>query len=548
MWGGNLDVKRLGLAFAAAVSLTLGGCAERDVASSPEVTNGAAASSVNSTPDSPVSPTAARATAIRFADLQKPGAGLPPPSLTSWASLKLWRGEARGMILRKAGPCTDRPTGAPVGVTVEFFSMPVFETIWPSANGLVTGDHYDPLVPTDSVCGSSDWVWADVKVSMDAAPGDYLLTLGDLPVTLEVEESKMPERPTVPFYVGLQPYPILCGHRLDKDSDVLTQGPLVKKYVDLLRAHMIEPFGQFLDVPVVRDGRPDIDEWQEFGGSFRQLVLDGAIAPPMLLSGPFAKDKWELRPRDWDLEKVLSAWESLVSSDSTADSAFAGSWVYVTDEPCDDCGNNVDPGRAGTIARAQMLKTYAPSLRRMVTHVPDPRLNDLIDIFVPLFEDFKPEETDKLGTSQSFWIYGACPSHESCSNFHEGANSGTPDLMLDQSSIHARAFPIVAAALGGKAMLYYTANEGYGKRDVWTDQFDFGGNGDGQLVYPGIKGERGFGDDEAVGSIRLKLLRQGMFDVERMLKAGTLSQIVQSAKSWSQDHTAIDRAAGRLPR
>jgi hypothetical protein len=52
-------------------------------------------------------------------------------------------------------------------------------------------------------------------MSIDAAPGDYSLTLGDLPVTLKVEELKMPGRPTISFYVGFQSYSILCGHRLD---------------------------------------------------------------------------------------------------------------------------------------------------------------------------------------------------------------------------------------------------------------------------------------------------------------------------------------------
>lgn len=546
----KLDATSLRLVFAVAVSMTLGGCLERDVAPTPEVSQSTATSSVGSTPASSASPAAARATAIQFADLQKPGAGLPPPALAYEAAFTLWRGETRGMILRKVAPCTDQPTGAPVGVTVEFFSMPVFETNWPSAKELVPGDHYDPLVPTGSVCGSSDWVWADVKVSTDAAPGHYSLTLGDLPVALRVENIKMPDRPTVPLYIGFQSFSALCGHRLDRNSPVRDQGPLVKKYVDLLRAHRIEPFGQSLAVPKIRDGRPDIDEWQELGGSFRQLVIDGAIAPPMILSGPFASEKWELRPRNWELTRALPAWERLVRSST----AFAGSWVYVTDEPCEgeDCGNNPDPGLAGTWARAQLLRTYAPSLRRMVTHAPDSRLADVIDVFVPLFENFKSKEIEKLRRDQSFWIYGSCASNTHCNNVIEGEGTGSPDLMLDRPSIHARAFPIVAAALGAKAALYYTANEGYGKRDVWTDQFDFGGNGDGQLVYPGIKGERGFTDNQAVGSIRLKMLRQGMFDLERMIKAGTLQSIFSGEeekwKNWSKEHADIDRAAGRLPK
>ena len=44
--------------------------------------------------------------------------------------------------------------------------------------------------------------------------------------------------------------------------------------------------------------------------------------------------------------------------------------------------------------------------------------------------------------------------------------------------------------------------------DVVTDPWNFGGNGDGVLAYPGRPGELGLTEHTALPSFRLKLIRQ----------------------------------------
>jgi MYXO-CTERM domain-containing protein len=69
--------------------------------------------------------------------------------------------------------------------------------------------------------------------------------------------------------------------------------------------------------------------------------------------------------------------------------------------------------------------------------------------------------------------------------------------------------------------LYYETAMAYG-HDPWTNQWDFSGNGDGTLFYPGQAWRIGGKTDVPVASIRLKMIREGMEDYEylHLLAAG----------------------------
>lgn len=460
----------------------------------------------SASPSPSPTPTAAAAV-VKYSGLNKPTPGVTP-TFSAPPTVKLWKGETRGFIVF-SGQCVEK-TSAPAGLSIKAYRMETVTTTSASAKGIAIGAHYDPLIPVTAVCGSASWLFIDVAADVAAAPGPYSITVGDMTVSVTVESKTMPVRPTVPLYMGIQPFPILAAHNLSNNTGVDVQGPLVKKYVDLLRAHRIEPFGQaIVGVRPGTNGELDFDNWKELGASYRQLVMDGSIAPVALyLWG--AKTDAELQAA----ERAIAREPSL-----------KGAWYYAWDEP--------NSSELATVnARLAQAKAQAPSLIRMVT-----TLSSLPDL------QAKVAQFELWSTSlvKPYWVYGACPSHGSCSNGTLGTNTGTPDLMFDQPLIHARMFPIVAAALGGQSALYYTSNQAYGKMDPWVNQYQFGGNGDGQLVYPGRAGERGFTTNEAVGSLRLKMLRQGMFDAEKLLVNGKMTEVVQSAKSWLQDHTAVDQ-------
>lgn len=468
------------------------------------------------------------ATTVKTANLVKPAPeNAYAPPLASSIQIKLAKGEATGRILKVDGKdCLSVQPTSMAGVKLSFFTMVAVKTTSLSFQGAKPGDHYDPLIPL--AAGSPlcpGWVWVDVELARDSqmtAGQVAAVEFGGFRLEIQALAAAIPTRPTVPLYIGLQPYATLLGHKMPKDSNVTVQGPLVKLYVDLLRAHRIEPMGQALASPPAKaDGLINLDQWSV--GSFRQLVIDGAISPPGVLFGPFSVVPWSPN---------YAAWEKTIK----ADPGLAGAWAYLTDEPCDKagCGNNADPGMLLTAARTDAAKAGAPSLLRMVTHDFDARLPS-VNRFVPSFEQYK-----KPTPTPDYWMYGACNSHGSCANGFTGPLSGTPDLMLEQPTVHYRAFPFVAAALGAKASLYYVCNVDYGTKDPWVDQYSYGGNGDGTLVYPGIPGERGFTAHAAIGSIRLKLLRQGQFDIEHAVLGGKLSTLAPDQYKWSRDNAAYD--------
>ena len=92
------------------------------------------------------------------------------------------------------------------------------------------------------------------------------------------------------------------------------------------------------------------------------------------------------------------------------------------------------------------------------------------------------------------------------------------------------------------AFLYGVQGELYYLTDLWKDDpwdhlYDFGGNGDGALFYPGtldkIVGRR----PAPVASIRLKLIRDGMEDYEYLIalqKAGNGNEATRIARTFIQ--------------
>lgn len=447
---------------------------------------------------------------VKSSLFEKPTPTSQPP-LQNSISLKLWRGEETGFLVTSSG-CLDLPVSVANGVSFTLYEVVAVKTTKPTTLELPVGDHLDALIQKNTAC--TQWKWVDVSIASNAPVSDSTVMLGDLPVSISVGSQVMPARPTIPMYVGIQSYGILRGHGIP-NADVSVQGPLVKKYVDLLRAHRIEPFNQYLSAPPVVNGKLDVDNWKDLNGSFRQLVINGAIAPPMVMG--FGDNYGN------------TAYLQALNATVAAEPGLAGAWAYVIDEP------------SGTTQLATMntrlaaLKANAPLVKRLVTTTPKTD----IDYPVVNFDPVAPP-------AAYHWIYGSCMSHASCANtFTAAKGTGSPDLMLDEPSIHARMYPIVAAALGAKGILYYTTNETFNQTpvlDPWVNQYLFGGNGDGNLTYPAIPGQRGFTAHDAIGSIRLKMLRQGMYDLEHLLANGKLASLVTDAKTWTKKHSDVDQA------
>jgi hypothetical protein len=111
------------------------------------------------------------------------------------------------------------------------------------------------------------------------------------------------------------------------------------------------------------------------------------------------------------------------------------------------------------------------------------------------------------------WLYTSCESH-SCSG-DSGSDPywrGWPSYVVDQPASEHRAMGIVSYEYGASGELYFAVD--YDLDTAWTDQYDFGGNGDGTLFYPGTPKRIGGQHDIPVDSIRLKRIRDGREDYE----------------------------------
>lgn len=464
----------------------------------------------------------------------------------SSASLYLARGEVTGFFVSSAA-CQPFNAAPIPGVTVAGFNAIPIMLSHGSYKGALTGSHYNGLVPmADTTCikGVS---WVDVTISATMVPGAYTFTIGDLPITLTVNGYTMAN--TSPLYVGFTSYKAMLAHGYPSTSSTAVQGPLTLKYVNFFRAHGIEPIAQRIADPTdagkTSSGLLNLNEWPS--GSFTQTTLTGAISPPVVISGGFIN-------QPFTSTATLTDWEATWK----VTGALTGATVFLSDEPCDKnaaadaCGptpNNPDPGLVGTLARAKATRAAFPDAGQMLTHEPTSNLIGVIDHFTPIFERFKASgHWQDYTQAPGYYMYGACPSHGSCANQASQSAvsslpSGTPEPIIDQPNIYSRMFPIVVQALGASAGYYYDSIQSWTPgNDPWVNEYEFGGEGDGTLVLPGIVGAHGVMVEQPIATIRLKMLRQGQADkfYLKKLTPAQVNTLVPDQYKWQRSHDAID--------
>lgn len=403
-------------------------------------------------------------------------------------------GETRGVWMR-INASDGCPTVIRSGLIALFYGADPQTAATPSYLG-APKMFYDRLLPINAPC-------ADGLYFVDIS-GAGTLQVGDASLELKALSWTMPARPSMPLYVGLNPS---YTGRLGMDGSVSIQGPLVASTVKLLRDSRIEPFSQFvLSYPKVKGFVLDIDEWKAEGASFRQLVLDGAIAPPCLVP-PL---------RDTPRPEYLASVQTMLQAGALP----AGSWAYGWDED-----QLASPTAA--LARINAIKAAAPALDVWATREPDAKFS-AVDTFAPVLDWFRgPGHVQDY--PRPFGLYTSCMG-QGCSGGPRKP-SGAPLMVADAPAVDPLAFPLVAAALGASRALYYSAVDGFGVNLAYKDN----GNGDGQLLYAGPK--------TVYPSVRLKLLREGMFMVEYMKrKPEAFARLVQGGTSFSHDYAAWESA------
>ena len=381
----------------------------------------------------------------------------------------------------------------PSNADIRLLQMMPMEIDTSSGEGGRTGTFYEILPPRNEVtCSASRYVLAEWRVSKSETVtfivGQTMLSVGVKMLPFGGQRK--------PFFVGMGNANLIKGHC--PTAYCKKEGLLGRLYANLLVEHGLQPMQNWVRVPPIRNGVLNLDADSESGTSFRQLVQAYAISG--FIGFPRAR-------RYDDRVDYLQALEATVQAEGLVGRA----WIYAVDEP---------QNQKALLKELALYRIFAPSLKIMVTTDRHPDLDPFIDFYAPVYNrllaDNAPDFEDYQG--KALWSYLSCmgscgPNRAEKPDVEKipGPDTGLPDLLIDRPASRLFRFFREGAENGLNAALYYEAVEGYRLIpkgvDVTLDPWNFGGNGDGLLVFPGTTGRYGLAQDAAIASFRLKLLR-----------------------------------------
>ncbi|HET8733602.1 MAG TPA: glycoside hydrolase domain-containing protein, partial [Anaeromyxobacteraceae bacterium] len=367
--------------------------------------------------------------------------------------------------------------------------------------------------PFDVPAGESRSVWAQVQVPTGVTAGDYSGTVTvtwsggsvDVPVTLTVWDFELPATASLKSAFGFTYGAIPAGHGL----------PWGDEFTRLRQRYGAFALGRRVTLSQIDDGNASTSHFDTWYSGQMDGTATSALAGAALTSVrlPGSADTWVpyFDSRGW-LERLFQ---------------------YTCDEPPITCAWSDIP------ARARVAKAASPNFRTLVTttvqEASDNGVLSSIDILVPVvnYLDDKPGASrfsgQQRGAYDAFlassplkelWTYQSCMSHGCGGTVNMGSPSssdqyftGWPTYVIDASAVRNRAMEWISFLHRVSGELYYETTMAYG-HDPWNDQWDFTGNGDGTLFYPGTPGRIGGTADIPVASIRLKMIREGMEDYE----------------------------------
>ncbi|GEJ58525.1 DUF4091 domain-containing protein [Anaeromyxobacter diazotrophicus] len=525
-------------------------------------------------------PVAARATTVWTAtgtEKIRPGAAARADAAGTLSAAK---NEFEAFQIAVVGPATGVSatatalTGPGVIAAPRLYREALIDLQYASAADGATGSFPDALIPdVDDVVGEKrnafpfdvpagqTWVlYVEVHVPPGAAAGDYAGTVtvhaaeGDavVPVKLTVWDFALPSTSSLRSAFGEGG--AAARHALS--GDALTA--LETRYAQLALDHRVS-------LHDVRDGaNPD---WAHFDRWYGPL-LDGAM--PTQLAGA------RLTSMSSGADLASAAQHADWAAHFKARGWFGRLFQYTCDEPPITCA------WSDIAARAQNAKQADPSFRTLVTtdaaQATQNGVLGSIDLMVPVINYLDDRPYDAYGWTaggetrpaydaflsapgKELWLYQSCMSH-GCGGTVDIGNptasdlywTGWPSYMVDASAVRNRAMEWFSFRYGASGELYYETTQAYYARDPWTGGlWDFTGNGDGTLFWPGTPDRIGGTTDIPLASLRLKLVREGMEDYEYLklltdLGGGDEAQAIAKQlfpHPWQSDAKPADLLAAR---
>jgi hypothetical protein len=226
-------------------------------------------------------------------------------------------------------------------------------------------------------------------------------------------------------------------------------------------------------------------------------------------------------------------------------------------------------------SRARLVRGVDPAIPRLVTTNLNPDLIGLVTRWCPVVNALeskygsprehwtKPNHASRevydsrLKLGESLWWYQSCSSHGCGGSGQSPQFDNWPSYMIDASAVANRVFGFLTAVTYRiSGILYWDVAYAHSQAGApdrpginpWESQYYFGGNGDGSLFYPGTPGRVGGTHDIPVESLRLKMIRESLYDAEyalvlRQLGEGNflekeVGSMVEKAWRWNADPEA----------
>ena len=480
------------------------------------------------------------------AGLNKP-AGRFQPQLASAISLRGSRNETLTFMIKAEGSgcfpmsvIKEPTTSSPRPLEISFFALPEVTTAHPSFSGAAVGQYLDPVVPLPSdsrLClearNKESWFLGEVRIPKGHPIGLFPLKIRvaqqTIDIALTVWPMTIPDEPALPAYSELTPWFLVLGHYGEWHEN---EAGLAKLYTAAMLEHRIIPLKSIIARPQeegpLSQRSLNLTELPSSRSSFTTVVLGNRPSwayydfPTVGANGTtainFAK-----------AESYFSAIQNSIPALHREGRAL----VYLWDEPKKAAFKEL-------LKLSKLVKERAPSLKQLVTTTYSPQLEHSVDIFAPVMDQFDsqgfpaPSDYRNLqAKGHEVWWYVSCMSH-GCDAL---GDSGVPDMVIDRPSSYIRSIGWLSMRYSIDAFLYYSMNNGFQfspKRDPWKSLWDFSGNGDGTLFYPGRPGQHGLTTHQPLSSLRLKLWRESSYDAEYI----TWMNGLRSAPSWWSTESA----------
>ena len=391
--------------------------------------------------------------------------------------------------------------------------------------------------PFDVPAGESRAIWVEVYVPRDAKPGDYT---GSVTVTSSSGQQQVPVKLTVwdfelPSTASLRSVFILGYSALPAGHGVAGASAAM---ADLRFRYGTFGLDHRISLSRHDDGQPGVGHFTEKYGSLMDGTAPTRLPGAKLTSVQLGGARTTENAAEWTKAFKARGW-------------FDRLFDYTCDEPPLTCA------WSDITARSKAVKAADPNFKTLVTtmiHDADTQgVTSAIDIIVPVVNYMEGRPGSKYAGAQratydpflskpgkEMWTYQSCMSHGCGGTVDIGDPSasaqyytGWPSYVIDSSAVRARAQEWLSFRWGATGELYFETTMAYA-HDAWNNQWDFSGNGDGTLFYPGTPAKIGGTTHIPVASIRLKMIREGMEDFEylkRLADAGdpTLAKAITEA-------------------